>query len=333
MSNSPIYVNLPIFLLGLVIIVRGSDLFLDNAVWAARASGIPQIIVGATIVSVCTTLPELVSSCTAAIKNAPDMAVGNAVGSVICNTGFIMGGMLLFVVARVNREIFLVKGVFMLGAIGIVFALIIPGRESPGLYHIGRAEGVPLLVFLTVYLVVNYYESLHTVLSQQETDEPPPPKASRQEWGRHLLGFAAGAALVAFGAYLLVEFGQRLARDFGVRESVISLVFVAFGTSLPELFTAISAVRKKAEQISVGNIFGANVMNIGLVTGAAAVIHPLTIDDTYLARIDIPVAFTLCTVAFLSGLLKGRMGRRTGMLLITLYGAYVISMAVMERVD
>ena len=334
MNSTPLYLNLPLFLLGLFVIIKGSDLFLDNAVWIARASGVSQIIIGATIVSLCTTLPELVSSSTAAIKGAVDMALGNAVGSIICNTGLIMGSMLLFVTVRAQREIFLVKGVFMVGLIGAAFALILPMPGIGGEFRLDRAEGAVLLVFLAVYLVVNYYESLHTIPAavgeSEESDDALTVTA--REWRRRATLFAAGGVLVGFGSYLLVEFGQRLARNLGVTEAVISLVFVAFGTSLPELFTAISAVRKKAEQISVGNIFGANVLNIALVTGTAAVIRPLSIDDRWLVRFDIPVAFCICTVAFGWGLVRGRMGRAAGIVLIVLYAAYLVSMAAMGRI-
>jgi len=333
MGQTPLYVNLPLFILGLYIIVKGSDLFLDNAVWIARASGVPQIVIGATLVSICTTLPELVSSTTASIKGAVDMAVGNAVGSIICNTGFILGMMLLFIVARANRQVFFIKGAFMLGSILGAFLLVLPGEGSPGVFRLERANGVLLLTFFAVYLMVNVYESQQEFsTSQGEREEPAPPKAPAQQWRRHWSLFFIGAVMVGCGAYLLVEFGQRMARDLGVKEAVISLVFIAFGTSLPELATAVSAVRKKAEQISVGNIFGANVMNILLVIGSSSTIRPMTLDDNYLAMFDLPVAFCLCSIAFCSGLFGGRMGRRTGIVLIALYVAYLASMVILGRI-
>ncbi len=334
MPPTPLLLNLALFALGLYIIIKGSDLFLDSAVWIARASGVSQLIIGATVVSLCTTLPELVSSCTASIKGAVDMALGNAIGSVVCNTGFILGGILMFIVARAKREIYLIKGIFMLGTIATALLLLMKDPSSARPPQITRAEGCVLLIVLVIYLVVNYYESIHTVDPPLDPDseEPPPATPDKQEWTRHGVLFAVGAFLVTVGAYLLIEFGQRLARDFGVKEAVISLVFVAFGTSLPELFTAISAVRKKASQISIGNIFGANVLNIGLVTGASATIRPLIIDDQFLLRFDVPVALVLCTVAFVSGVATGRMGKRTGYVLLTFYGAYLASMLLLGRV-
>jgi len=342
MQQAPVYINLPLFVLGLLIIVKGSDLFLDNAVWIARASGVSQMIIGATVVSICTTLPEFVSSGTAAFKGAVDMALGNAVGSVICNTGLILGGTLLFVVARANREVFLIKGIFMLGTLLVGLVLLSPNPvELPvegavrASYRLDRSEGLVLLVLMVIYLVVNYYESIHTVDIRPGDDREEyaqAPSAPQAEWMRRAGLFCAGGVMVGFGAYLLVEFGQGLARNMGVKEAVISLVFVAFGTSLPELFTAISAVRKGAEQITIGNIFGANVLNMTMVTGTAAMIHPLAIDDQWLARLDVPVALFVCAAAFCSGVATGQMRRKTGIVLLTIYGAYLISMVAMGRI-
>ena len=330
MTGTPLYLNLILFCLGLYIIVRGSDLFLDNAVWIARASGVSQLVIGATIVSLCTTLPEFVSSVTASVKGAVDMALGNAIGSIICNTGFILGGMLFFVVARAKREIFLVKGIFMVGLVGVALALVRPSSQD-GVARLDRAEGCVLLIFLVIFLVVNYYESLHVEAPASESDGGEPLPVSRAEWTQRMLRFAGGGVLVAIGAYLLIEYGQRVASDLGVKEAVVSLVFVAFGTSLPELFTAISAVRKKAEDISVGNIFGANVLNIALVTGSSAVIRPLTLEDQWLVRLDIPVALVFCGFALCMGVARGRMGRKSGALLMIGYVLYLASMIVLKR--
>jgi cation:H+ antiporter len=325
------WLNLLFFVLGLLIIIKGSDAFLDAAVWIARGFGVPQIIIGATVVSMCTTLPELVSSSAAALKGSGDMALGNAIGSIICNTSLILGIVLLLIQVRIKPEVFLVKGIFMFGSILIALLLVLRGPHADGM-GLERYEGCVLLVLLGIFLVVNYYESIHASPPEGEAGEEP---VDRRDALRGLpmqaLKFALGAGAVAVGAYLLVEFGQRLARDFGVSEGVISLVFVAFGTSLPELFTAISAVRKKAQNISVGNIFGANVMNVAMVVGASGTIRPLYPKDPLLAPVDIPVALVVCGVAFISGLFKGVVGRRTGVLLLSCYVLYLLSMVLMGR--
>lgn len=323
--------NLILFVIGLIIIVKGSDVFLDSAIWIAEASGIPQVIVGATIVSLGTTLPEVVSSVTAAVRGVSDMALGNAVGSVICNTGLVLGTVIFFITTTVKREVFLIKGSFMLA--GLLFALCMGLPDASGAGPvISRNEGLTLLVFLVVYLIVNYYESLHA-------GTPPPrlvesihvDRADRAAWIRKWTLFAVGAGVVAVGAFMLVEFGQRLAGNIGISEAVISLAFVALGTSLPELFTGITAIRKNAEHVSVGNIFGANVLNIALVTGLSATITDLTLKDAFLIRFDIPVALALGGIVFVTGLVRGKAGRGAGVILLLAYIAYIASLFLMGR--
>ena len=322
------WINLPLFVLGLVIIIRGSDLFLDSAVWIAQAAGVSQMIIGATIVSVCTTLPEMVASATASLKGAADMAVGNALGSVICNTGLVLGVTLLFVTARILREVFLIKGIFMVGAVLMTLFLLIAKTGDDGPYSLSSAGGAVLLVLLLIFLVVNYYESLHGAEPPVVEIKEPARRVTAAEWLHHGGIFLLGAALLTVGAYLLIEYGQKLARNFGISEAIISLAFIALGTSLPELFTAVSAVRKKATDISVGNIFGANVLNMTMVVGSSAVIHPLHVRNALLIKCDIPVAAAFCTVAFGSGLFKGRIGRKTGAVLLLGYVAYMAGLVV-----
>ncbi|MDT8389650.1 MAG: calcium/sodium antiporter [Lentisphaeria bacterium] len=326
-----VWLNLPLFIVGLIIIIKGSDLFLDSAVWVARAFGVPQIIIGATIVSLCTTLPELVSSCAASLKGSGDMALGNAVGSIFCNTGLILGVVLLLIGARIRREVFLIKGIFMLGGLLFGLFLVLPAHHETGL-RIDRFEGLILLVFLVIFLVVNYYESLHmTGDAKLNKAEEDPARGDFSGWGKHMACFMIGAVTVAIGAYMLVEFGQRMALNFGVSEAVVSVLFVALGTSLPELFTAIAAIRKKAQDISVGNIFGANVLNMALVVGASATIRPLTPSDKLLARMDIPAALIVCSIVFFAGLIKGKLGKKTGLTLLGCYAVYTVVRLVMGR--
>jgi cation:H+ antiporter len=344
MPPTPFAVNIALFAVGLYVIIKGSDLFLDNAIWMARASGISQIVIGATIVSVCTTLPEMVSSCTASLKGASDMALGNAIGSVICNTGFILAIVLLFVDASVRRHLFAFRGVFLLGVLVLAWLLAMPSPLLQSLtdlppdarFGLSRANGLVLLVALLVYLALNYLECRHepagapTPTVDPETEAVDAP--TRVAWLRRTSLFGVGGVLVGVGAFLLVEFGQRLARDFGVSDAVISLVLVAFGTSLPELFTAISAVRKNAQQISVGNILGANVLNLALVTGAAATLRPLAFQDRLLVLVDMPVAIALCAFVFADGMVFGRLGRKTGIVLLLFYGFYLFSMIALRRI-
>ena len=330
-----------LFLLGFAVIVLGSNLFLDSAIWIARVSGLSQLVIGATIVSVCTTVPELVSSATASLKGSADMAMGNAIGSVICNTTFILGVVLLFTVAKVCKERFLIKGISLLLALIAAVVVAVPWRTATlqtflgsgnQAFRIGRTEAAILLFLALVYLVVNYVEArLERVTDTEEA--PARPSTTGPDWLRNILRFLMGAFLVGVGAYLLIEYGQSLARTFGMSEAVISLVFVAFGTSLPELFTAISALRKGAHDISVGNIMGANVLNIFLVTGLAGTLNPLCFKDPNLIRLDIPFVFVISLCLFAYGLRAGKVGRGVGICLLLTYVAYLASLVLMGRVS
>ncbi len=331
--------NTALFVLGFIIIVAGSNLFLDSAIWFARVSGLPQLVIGATVVSLCTTIPEVVSSATASLKGAADMALGNAVGSVICNTMLVLGVVLLFTTAEIRRERFLVKGTCLLVALLAALAVALPwGGDVLGalrggstqVFRIGRFEGALLLLGMIAYLFINYLEAKHERAGQEEEGEPRPTPALRA-WCRNILLFLLGAAMLAIGAYLLIEYGQRLARGLGMSEAVISLVFVALGTSLPELFTAIGALRKGAHDISVGNIMGANVLNVFFVTGLAGTLSPLQFRDADLVRIDIPFAFLVTLLLFGIGLKRGRIGRNMGIALLLGYTAYLASLFVTGR--
>lgn len=331
--------NAALFLLGFVVIVGGSNLFLDSAIWFARASGLSQLVIGATIVSICTTIPEVVSSATAALKGAADMALGNAIGSILCNTMLILGIVLFFTVAEIRRERFWVKGVSLLVALLAATAVAVPWEgglvqtffgAGPQVFRIGRFEAFLLLLGAAAYLFVSYLEARQEWTGEEE-DRQASARPAPRDWALHVLRFLTGGAMLGGGAYLLIEFGQRIARGFGLNEAVISLVFVALGTSLPELFTAIGAIRKGAHDISVGNILGANVLNIFLVTGTAGILSPLRFNDPALVRFDLPFAFVATLLLFAVGLRRRRLGRGVGIALLAGYLGYLVSLAILGR--
>jgi cation:H+ antiporter len=259
------------------------------------------------------------------------MAMGNAVGSIICNSSFILGTLfVLMAPVPIQRRRFLFKGfaLFIALAAGLGFA-IFPG-SADGTFEIGRGAGLALLFLCVVYLVCNYFE----VKSEKPLeDEENKSKDVGGSWGKNLLLFFCGAAMVSIGAFLLIDSGQKIAASFGVKESIVSLVFIALGTSLPELITAITAWRKGAHDISVGNIFGANILNIVLVVGTAASINPLRFNDSGLIRIDLPICLGLTTALLLIGGLKAACFRRwVGFMLLASYVAYLASLILLHRV-
>ena len=305
-----------LFLLGLVIIIKSSDYFVDSAIWVAKATGIPDLIIGATLVSVCTTLPEAVVSATSSIGGLSAMAFGNAFGSIAFNTTFILG--LTFLVSRpliTGRKSFVTNALFLLALCGGVLAVyLITGGLS-------RAVGAALLVLLACYLLFN-------VVSAKKGGGASEKGAAVDKSGRevlkNLLLLALGAAGVVIGSQLLVTNGEAIAKSLGVSELIIGLTITALGTSLPELVTAIAAMTKGAHSMSVGNILGADILNVVLVTGLSAVIRPIRLPDLSSAVFSIGAAMLIAMVVLSFAVFnKKHFTRSNGAALLALYIAYI----------
>ena len=236
---------LAIFLAGIILIVKGGDYFVDAASWIAEASGIPKLIVGATIVSLATTLPEMLVSVMAAVQGKTDMAIGNAVGSVTANLGLIMAISVICMPVKIRRGDYLLKSMLMLAAAGL---LAWGGRG-------GEVLSLALLAVFGAFL----YENLRSAQQSMRccgVGELGPfrAQAPKREVLFNCIKFTVGAVGVILGADLLVDSGSALARLVGVSERIIGVTVVAVGTSLPELVTTVTAIAKKQSALSVGNI-------------------------------------------------------------------------------
>lgn len=309
-----------LFVLGLALIVKGGDLFVDAATWMAEASGIPKFIIGATIVSVATTLPELIVSVIAAAEAQGDssgvsMAVGNAVGSVTANTGLIMGVSLLFAPLAVKRSEIGVKSVLLLVSVSVLMLLCWNGVLSVW------EAGIVLALFFAFIA-----ENLWSASRQKELKEER-PKITGGELTKNILLFVLGAGMLALGSNLLVDNGEYLAVDvLGVPTRIVAITMVAIGTSLPELVTAITALVKKQGSMSVGNIIGANIIDITVILPLCAFISggSLPIADQNCVRLDMPVCLAEVAVALIPTLIRRKFSRWQGLLMVTLYLAYLI---------
>lgn len=299
------------FTIGLYLTMRGGDQFVDAAARLAEASGIPRFVVGATLVSLCTTAPELTVSVLATLRGSTDLAVGNAVGSAACNTGLILGLSALLAPAAFQAREARTKGGLMLGATILLGCMAADGLLNPG-------EALGLLAVLFAFLAMNL----------QGAASGRPDSSVRRfapgERGRTIMQFVLGGAAVVLGAKLMVDHGVILARMLGVPESVIGLTLVALGTSLPELMTALAAIRRREGTLSAGNIVGANIIDLTLVLPASAAagggVLPVS-TDTFLR--DLPFTVTLMALAMLPPMFAGRLRRAQGALLLAVYGAYV----------
>lgn len=318
-----------LFLIGLVFIIKGGDIFVDAATWGAEKTGIPKLIVGATVISLATTLPEMLVSFFAAQSGMVDMAIGNAIGSVTVNIGIIMGISLVFMPTIIQRKDYLNKSIIMLLA---AFILLVFGFT-------GNVGLLPNLILVGIFVFSMADNIRHakialststTMASTIEIDVAPSvskevPLNARKEIFINLAKFLLGAVAIVAGSQLLVDNGGKIALAFGVPERIIALTLMSIGTSLPELVTAISAISKKQGALSVGNILGANTIALTLLLPITSLVagKPLPISSQF-ARIDLPVCFIISCVALVPSLITQKFHRVQGFVLIAIYLLYLV---------
>ncbi len=314
-ANLSLTWNAVLFVAGGALVIWGASGFLGGAVFIAQAANIPKGIVGATIVSVATTFPEFSVSFSAAVLGRPLMSVGNAVGSYICNIGLIIGLSALARAIVVPRRIFRAQGLFALGA-AAALAVVSMGRT------IGRPVGIVFTLGFIGFLVYNWRLSL-----AENRPEGNNLQVTKGEWGRQGSWFLLGALSVGAGSILLVQNGAAIARHAGVSELIVALTIIAIGTSLPEISLAVAAIRKGHSDLSLGNILGANVLNIFWVIGASALAQPLPVVPQT-RQLDIPFTLILVGLLLVMGLSRNQIGRWGGASLVGLYALYLTLMAV-----
>lgn len=305
-----------LLILGLVLIIKGGQYFVDAASWIAEVSGIPKIIIGATIVSVATTLPELLVSVMAAVEGKVDISIGNAIGSVTANIGLIMAVGIIAIPAVIKRREYAFKSVLMLAAAVLIV-----------LFGIRGSIGMGISVFLLVIFVLFMAENV--ISAKRSHDSAPSDEGTVAKDKKtviiNIIKFAAGAAGIIIGADLLVDNGSELARIFGVSERIIGVTLVAVGTSLPELVTTITAVAKKQASLSIGNILGANIIDLTLIMPLSAVISGKELPvSTATAAVDFPACLIVGLLAVVPALVCSRFQRWQGIVILVVYCAYLV---------
>ena len=307
-----------LFAAGLILIIKGGDLFVDAATWIAEASGIPKFIIGATVVSFATTLPEMLVSVFAALEGNADIAVGNAVGSVTANTGLIMCLSLICMNCAMTRKQFGVKAGILLVTIAVLFGFTRDGQLSV-------LESAMILVFFVIFLAENLIAGHREQGTEAESDVRA--KIDAKAMVINIGKFVIGAAAIVLGAQLLIDNGSALARMLNVPDSIIAATMIAIGTSLPELVTTITAIRKKQSSLSVGNIIGANIMDLTLIMPLCALIQgKAMLVERQGMLLDIPACFVISAAALIPALVSGTFKRWTGYLIGGLYIVYLIIM-------
>ena len=314
------FISVLFFALGLVLLIKGGDWFVDGATGIARRFRLPDIIVGATVVSIGTTLPEVMVSTTGALLGQGAMAYGNAIGSIICNTALIAAISVTCNPGPVNVKTMKMP-VFFFFTSAAVYCL-----AAYGLGTFPRWLGFIMLAIFVVYLIANVRQGLR--YPEETAEEAESAKASRS-LAMELVLLVIGAALIAYGANLLVEHGTIIAQKLGVPETVIALTFVALGTSLPELITTITSLKKGHASLGIGNVIGANVFNLVLVSGMAVTIAPfdVPVGKLLLGRnaslvLDIPLMLLVMLLLTVPALTKKRLSRWQGITLLCIYTAF-----------
>lgn len=314
-----------LFAVGLVLLIKGGDWFVDGATDIAEHFHVPELIIGATVVSLGTTLPEVMVSATSAISGHGEIAYGNAIGSIICNTALIAAITVAVRPTPVDPKTLVLPVGFFFGA-AIIYSL---NAYATG--YFGRPIGFLLLVILALYLVFTIRQGLKNPSPVVEEE-----KKQERSLTMSVLMLVVGAALIALGARLLVDNGTLIAKALGVPESVIALTFVALGTSLPELVTAITSLAKGHGSLSLGNVIGANILNLVLVSGVATVLKPFSIPQNSTlfginASLVLDIPLMLFVMAFLTipALLTKKLHRGQGIALLCVYAAFCVIQFVM----
>ena len=314
-----------LFLVGFGLLIKGGDWFVDGSVGIARRFHLPELLIGATIVSIGTTLPEVMVSSQAALEGNAGISYGNAIGSIICNTSLIAAITVSVKPGKVNPRSFSLPTAFFFAA-AVSYALIA--------WTAGRFTRWMGLVYLAVFAGYMILSTLHMKKHPDLAEEGESEEAGGKERTliQELILLIVGAAAIAVGARFLVDNGTKIAAALGVPDSVIGLTMVALGTSLPELVTAITSLVKGHGSLSLGNVIGANLFNIVLVSGAAITISPFAIpaEKTILDGInsslvvDIPIMLAVMSILCLPALKKGELKRWQGILLLCIYAAFTV---------
>ena len=306
-----------LFIVGLLFLIKGGDWFVDGASALARRFHLPELLIGATVVSIGTTLPEVMVSTMSALSGHGEIAYGNAIGSVICNAALIAAITIAVRPGKVDPKTLKIPVLFFFAAAAIYCV------AAYGFGKFTRPMGFIMLAMFVAYIAANIHHMKNAPAEEHEEEEETMPLP------RMLMLLVLGAVLIAMGANLLVDNGTLIAQALGVPESVIALTFVALGTSLPELVTAITSLIKGHSDLSLGNVVGANVFNLVLVSGVSVALAPFTVPQSATIFgmnsslvLEIPVMIAVMVLLTAPALVKGKLSRVQGVALLVIYAVF-----------
>ena len=306
-----------LFIVGLLFLIKGGDWFVDGASALARRFHLPELLIGATVVSIGTTLPEVMVSTMSALSGHGEIAYGNAIGSVICNAALIAAITIAVRPGKVDPKTLKMPVLFFFAAAAIYCV------AAYGFGKFTRPMGFIMLAMFVAYMAANIHQMKNAPAEEHEEEEETMPLP------RMLMLLVLGAVLIAMGANLLVDNGTLIAQALGVPESVIALTFVALGKSLPELVTAITSLIKGHSDLSLGNVVGANVFNLVLVSGVSVALAPFTVPQSATIFgmnsslvLEIPVMIAVMVLLTAPALVKGKLSRVQGVALLVIYAVF-----------
>ncbi len=314
--------TLILFICGVLLLIKGGDWFVDSAVGIAKRFRVPEIIIGATIVSIGTTLPEVMVSVTAAVNNNGAIAYGNAIGSIICNTSLIAALTIAIRPAPVNKKAI---------STPVIFFFIASAIYMVAAYFFGRFDrwlGIVMLIVFGVYMTTTIYSGFKNPVQNTEQESEDSVNGS---FIKDIILLIISAGLIAVGADMLEASSVSLATMAGIPTEVIGVTVVALCTSLPELVTAVTALAKGHGALSLGNIIGANIFNLVLVSGAAVTISPFVVPEgskllgfNASQILEIPLMLVVMALMTIPALIKGKLRRWQGVTLLGIYLAFVV---------
>ena len=316
--------SLLLFAIGLILLIKGGDWFVDSATVIAKKFHVPEIIIGATVVSIGTTLPEVMVSATAALNNNGAIAYGNAIGSIVCNTSLIAALTIAIRPAPVNRKAITMPVLFFFisAAIYLVAAYLFGSFD--------RWLGIVMLVVFTVYMVLTISQGFKNPVNVPDHEEETAEGKKEDPLWVSIIVLVASAAIIAVGVDMLESSSVSLATMAGIPTEVVGVTIVALCTSLPELVTAITALAKGHGALSLGNIIGANIFNLVLVSGVAVTLSPFQVPmgseilgmNTSLVM-ELPLMVGVMALMTLPALLKKKLFRWQGIALLSIYAIFV----------
>ena len=315
--------DIVLFVIGLLVIYFGAEWLVKGSSRLAAGFGLSPMVIGLTVVAFGTSAPEAVVSIVSSLKDKSMIAVGNVVGSNICNIALVLGLSALFVpisgqASVIRRDIPIMMAVS-------VYVMVLSFNSA-----IGRAEGVTLLAGIVLYTWLNYYfarREFKKILGKANMERPKPVSAENGERLKQVCKVVAGIVGVAGGAELLIGSAVKIMSVLGVSERFIGITMVAFGTSLPELATSVVAAYKKEMDISLGNLVGSNVFNLLFVLGAASLVRPIVIPGGFVQSglvVDYAVMVFISFLPWLMMRVNYRISRKQGLFLLGCYAIYFV---------